>query len=920
MTPNITCVLNAHREKQLIYPTLRSIERARAYAEECGISTSLLVILDNADVLTREIVNEQVDAKDRVLEVTFGDLSSSRNFAVSNVNTEYTSFLDGDDLWCRTWLANSYLLAESHTGPCILHPAYNVYFGDSNEYLFAHTDSESTEFSADFLLDKNYWTALSFSKTSIYRSTPYQKNRLKQGFGYEDWTWNWQTLNAGIAHKVVPQTSHYIRKGKDYSSLLQKTSNNKAIPNILELFSDNRRDGKIPLTGHGVVPGEISTKDRESVKSDNTHLSPVTDSSQDRDNTTPNSFQPDALSELEINDSRLTANISRASLEGFCIEVYVDNHFHSAHPIPGHRASCEAAECIDLPIDGLQRHKINHIQIIAKIHDKEIGRYARRYCPLLETYRDKIDELFFSDFYITTYSIEHCTDHASALKIFLADGIYDDHMPNPWFNPRYYRENHWQRLTNVTVPLLSFLHFEPHGNLNPCAHINLEYYKSRYAKDSDSPFMHYINQGQQLGYRSTKHTLPEFLEEETNSIGSIELRLKGYNCKSKTLIEYPQIDRLSHTASMLKQVYDSSIYCVICIESVKTISAMSLSFIDAMQHELGIEHVLICVTEGTISEYELVFTQNSQVVSLNRHMSQTLATVQRKAWALHTIIGTLCPKIVANFDSQATWQMYARYGKQLKSSTRLISGIRSFNYLTNRTVADDIVQYLPECIGDLHTVISDNTQVIQQIKDFWGYPTSFMSKFGCVFTPHRTGYRSVFNESTDENFKILWSIDSEQSRKTLQQVKDTFPEIEFVTRDSKSTEIKHSTENEGTQTQPIGSFNAFLTTATSYGLQEYLIDAAINQVPIIAARGGHNDDFISEKNCWIIEQPIDVDSITLAIKKFRVQTVLTKRKSSIAEQTARETHNWDSYLRSLKKVDLFSLQNKVCEPKVESAA
>ena len=236
MSGDITCVINAHREGNVLFPTIKSVNRAVAYAVECGLEVETIVILDNPDEQTRAIVLKEFENPNSIHEVQFKDLAYSRNYAVANAKGKYTAFLDGDDLWTRAWLVDSFLMAEKLEVPAVLHPEYNIFFGDETSHLFHHVDMDAQDFEIESLYRMNYWTALSFARTDIYQRHPYTKNIIMDGFGYEDWTWNYETILEGIKHKVVPGTVHYIRKGRPEDSLLAQTNKLNAIPRILDIY------------------------------------------------------------------------------------------------------------------------------------------------------------------------------------------------------------------------------------------------------------------------------------------------------------------------------------------------------------------------------------------------------------------------------------------------------------------------------------------------------------------------------------------------------------------------------------------------------------------------------------------------------------------------------------------------------------
>jgi hypothetical protein len=122
-----------------------------------------------------------------------------------------TAFLDADDLWMSDWLTRAWVFLEE-TGPNVVaHPAYN-YFFEGQATIFRHIDQDSSEYRPDMLRLFNYWDALAMAETSLYRQFPFPKRDMADGWAYEDWYWNCVTVDAGIRHKVVPDTVIFKRR------------------------------------------------------------------------------------------------------------------------------------------------------------------------------------------------------------------------------------------------------------------------------------------------------------------------------------------------------------------------------------------------------------------------------------------------------------------------------------------------------------------------------------------------------------------------------------------------------------------------------------------------------------------------------------------------------------------------------------
>lgn len=237
---DISVIVNLHDEGILCYPTLRSVAEAISKAQANGINCELLVVVDNPSDemkdLTKgymEFINSMIPLDFSIKELDVKDLGLSRNKGAELSNGKYITYIDGDDLWGEDWLLNCYNFYESQSDEIVLHPEVNFIFG-AQHHIFFHTDMDSKEFDIDFLRINNYWTALSFALKSTYINIPFEKNRIKEGFGFEDWNWNCRTIEKNIKHKLAPNTCHFIRK-KEVGSMLSQTNENKCIltPNSL---------------------------------------------------------------------------------------------------------------------------------------------------------------------------------------------------------------------------------------------------------------------------------------------------------------------------------------------------------------------------------------------------------------------------------------------------------------------------------------------------------------------------------------------------------------------------------------------------------------------------------------------------------------------------------------------------------------
>lgn len=257
-TPQITAIINLHNEGLIAVPSLRSIAHAKEHAEQHDILVEVIAVLDCPDLVTRELIHES-EVCDSKLEITEGDLGAARNNGIQAASGEFVAFLDGDDLWTEEWLTLAYSAAQGDERSVIWHPELVLYFDASGgAKLYRHADMEEKAFDVISLALKNSWTALCFARREVFVSVPYRRNDLLKQSGYEDWSWNMETIARGTVHKVVPTTGHAVRIRP--GSLRHQTLLSQALPYASNLIRDYIASNPKP-------PGEFEHSPHQNIPS-----------------------------------------------------------------------------------------------------------------------------------------------------------------------------------------------------------------------------------------------------------------------------------------------------------------------------------------------------------------------------------------------------------------------------------------------------------------------------------------------------------------------------------------------------------------------------------------------------------------------------------------------------------------------------
>lgn len=230
---DVSVVINLHREGRICIPTILSVMEAVDAARRQGFHCEVLGVFDRPDRETLQAAAATC-LEMITIEVDFGDLACSRNAGVNIAQGKYVSFIDADDMWGNEWLTRCLDETKNIEGEeFVLHPRLNLYFERHRKpYLWVHPDMRHDHVDLETIMVSNRWTALTFAPASIYRLYPYKENRIKSGFGYEDWVWNLETARNGVLHAVAPGTVHCVRR-KSFGSLLRQTNDEAALPNFV---------------------------------------------------------------------------------------------------------------------------------------------------------------------------------------------------------------------------------------------------------------------------------------------------------------------------------------------------------------------------------------------------------------------------------------------------------------------------------------------------------------------------------------------------------------------------------------------------------------------------------------------------------------------------------------------------------------
>ena len=232
--PTITSVINVHAEGSMARGAIESMLDAVDFAAAHGVDVQILIVADRVTRDTTEAIRPYQD-RVQIEHTNVRDLGLARNFGAEIATGEYIAFFDGDDLVGNTWLYKALVVAQENPRN-IVHPHFFISFGDNARQHIAEVVPMPVA-RKNRLIFNNLFPSTHLSRRSTCLEVPYRKSDVPSGFGYEDWTWNRDTIRAGYRHVIAADTIFFWRR-KRIGSLSSESLSRKCLPMPSPRFFD----------------------------------------------------------------------------------------------------------------------------------------------------------------------------------------------------------------------------------------------------------------------------------------------------------------------------------------------------------------------------------------------------------------------------------------------------------------------------------------------------------------------------------------------------------------------------------------------------------------------------------------------------------------------------------------------------------
>lgn len=544
------------------------------------------------------------------------------------------------------------------------------------------------------------------------------------------------------------------------------------------------------------------------------------------------------------------------------------------------------------------------------------------YCQSVSEWFNEIRDLFCPEYYVSTYSLFHL-DRDQAFQHFIREGIFELKDPCPWFSNTFYADRYPDRVAGGRLPLVCYLQNESDLSEQPSPLFDPEFYRAsnedlRHVK---SLLAHYSRYGTYEGRLGRDLSLPKTVRQEIDDISDIEPRLSTAIAGLDTLVRYPFLSQATYLPKLLKGRIETDIKAIVCVPFISHGGAdlISTFLFRAYQQALGIDHVLMLVTDKASIDVPGWLDDGSQVVCLDDEC--TFSDDEEKLISLHTLIGRLAPEKVVNVNSHLTWRLFERYGRQLSSVVDLFAYLFCFDYDKQRFKVGYIPDYLPKTLACLKAVFFDNRRIVEDVKAIYGFSHDQAKKLHAVYVPAAEGLISTDYAEDQSRDTVLWvgRLSLQKRPDVLVDIAQSIPGQMFdvygspgnsvVSSDivnGKYANIRYRGVYDSLEELDLTRYSCYLNTSEWDGLPTIIIQMMALGLPIVSSSVCGITELVNDNNGWLVDECDDHVAYVRAIRRVSVQKGLAIEKVACALNDVNAVHRWGGFYKQLESLNAFA--------------
>jgi glycosyltransferase involved in cell wall biosynthesis len=235
-----------------------------------------------------------------------------------------------------------------------------------------------------------------------------------------------------------------------------------------------------------------------------------------------------------------------------------------------------------------------------------------------------------------------------------------------------------------------------------------------------------------------------------------------------------------------------------------------------------------------------------------------------------------------------------------------------------------LVKYLKDLYKYLDIIFTDNKQIIYDLQKEFGFTNKTISKFSCLYYPHRDmdnkelyylnrDLSEIINTSNRPAFLWAGRICDQKRPDLLFKISESNPHIDFIVYGYVDQDNifydKLKNRNNVVFKGPYDSFSEILDkkfigllyTSSWDGLPNVLIEACAVALPVIASSVGGIKELINETTGYLIEDIESINDYSTALNDILKNPEEATRRGNNAYNLIKTRHSFENIEDSLIK-------------------
>jgi hypothetical protein len=253
----IAIIVNVHGEGLTLIPTLRSAVAAKKECQSQGIGCEIHIIGISTEKRIQSIIEKYLFSNDCNSYFNADRNTDLSSFIYQKIDAEYYCFFNAGDVVQKEWPIKAYLYAKTKNNKnCIFHTEIFAEFGATHRAKIQLTSHDPIFHPIHSILADHFSHNIFVHAEVLINAPEFLREKPESG-KFETWHWSCETLAAGIARDVVPNTVYFgrVENSALNRNAIQKTASQKN--SILENSSLTRSYESFSGIGRNTESGNL---------------------------------------------------------------------------------------------------------------------------------------------------------------------------------------------------------------------------------------------------------------------------------------------------------------------------------------------------------------------------------------------------------------------------------------------------------------------------------------------------------------------------------------------------------------------------------------------------------------------------------------------------------------------------------------